>query len=209
MGQLEAEKQKAIGDFYKTIDDMNFRRESLALERDKLGLEFTRGAMQDQQNRIVTVREGVNPDGTIRYGQRLARDPEAAKKARDTYGAAESLINAIDAAIEFRKEFGASVLPATEQRARANQIQNDIMLQLKELRNMGALDKGAITVGMAIAANPGKILSTDANIINNYNKLRESVFKSTNNTLRQYGTDIQLTDPQAQAAKKIDFQPIR
>jgi hypothetical protein len=207
MGQLEAEKQKAIGDFYKTTDDMNFRRASLQLERDKMGLEFAKGAAQDVQNRVVTVRDGVNPDGTVRYGQRLARDPEAAKKARDTYGAAESLINAIDEAIAFRKEYGRESIPGTEGYERAKQIQNDIILQIKELRNLGALDKGAIAVGTAIAANPGKIFSQDSTVINNYNKLRESVFKSTNNTLRQYGNDIQLTDPKAQNKKQFDFQP--
>lgn len=207
MGQLEAEKQKAIGDFYKTVDDMNYRREALALERDKMGLEFMRGNQKDIENRIVTVREGVNPDGTIKYGQRLARDPEAAKKARDTYGAAESLLNSIDAAIEFRKQYGRAGLPFTEQRARAEQIQNDIILQIKEMRQLGALDKGAIAVGTAIAANPGKIFSTDASVINNYNKLRESVFKSANNTLRQYGNDIQLTDPQQKQQERLGFIP--
>lgn len=214
MGQLEAEKQKSIGDFYKTVDDMNNKKAQLQLERDKLGLEFMKshGTQPDDGKLMVTVRDGVNPDGTIRYTPRLARDPEAAKKARDIYSATEEVVALIDEARAFRKEKGRAWLPEKlggTDKADATRITTQITLKLKALESMGALDAGVLKIGEMLAKNPGAISTSDATIQNTYTNFRNALMRSTNASLRQYGDDIQFTDPQAAVRKKIDFQPNR
>jgi hypothetical protein len=180
---------------------MNFRRESLALERDKLGLEFM--AQQGAKNAqlAVTIPTGIDPDtNTPIYETKMARDAEAAKKARETVSATEKMQRLLQEAREFRKNTtGGSIgnrLISTESSREAERISGEAIAAIKEAESLGALDAGVLTLGKLIFAKPDKWLTTDKSMLKSYDNFEQTLLKKSNARLRQYmGPDGEMFDP--------------
>lgn len=91
----------------------------------------------------------------VRVGDKykLAINPESAKQVNDQLPAYDGVNAKIDKILQLQAKYGTEILP-TEAKGEINSLANQLLLDIKNSKQLGALDKGAKEVGEEIIGNP-------------------------------------------------------